>query len=426
MTFDKQRQGNRGHGIGLSASHSGPPVGLAFATFTAVSVALPVLGFVELNGDYEPPDGAAAQFGIVATTTFAIAGLLAIYRALSVANRWAWAVAAVLIGPGAVWSWSTFVVGAGSRLITLTMVLAAGILSVVLLIKGLRLAHWLEVFAGLGSCGLVVAGTMVQLEPLAADSMSIALLAAVSGMACLYGLLVDLEMADRRSLVELTSSRDRIEVEVLRLEDLLHDLRSGLLAIEAAIGSFDDELAAPLRAEAARLRRLTLTGARTVTDFDLVDRVENLVASRRAATADVSFDGPATAMVWGEESEILAIAENLLTNAERHGRDGPIEVAVEVDGGIVRLSVSNRGELTVDDPEAVFRRGYSTHPDGEGLGLARARMLADINGGELQLGPAEPGHTRFVVSLKSPPSARHSLPAVSEVAGPSTELAAAS
>lgn len=403
-------------------SHPGPPVGRAFATFGAVIVGLSALGALELAGHFHPPAGAAAQFGIVATTTFAIAGILAVYRALAIANPWAWAIAAVLIGPGAVWSWSTFVAGPGSPVATSMMVLAAGVLSMVLLIQGLRLARWLEVFGGLGSFGLELVAVMVGLEPSATESMTPALLAAVSGMTCLYGLLVDLEMAEHRSLVELVSARERIENEVARVEDLLHDLRSGLLAIEAAIGSFDDELAEPLRAEAARLRRLTLAGARTVTDFDLVDRVKSLVASRSAAGVDVRFEGPRTATVWGEESEILAIVENLLANAERHGSAGPIRVEIVADDREGRLSVHNPGELPAGDPEAVFHRGFSTHPDGEGLGLARARMLADINGGELQVGDAEAGHTSFVLSLKAKAPTPLSVPVA---APPSATVVAA-
>ena len=383
------------------ASRPGPPVGRAFATFGAVIVALSALGALELAGRFQPPSAVAAQFGIVATTTFAIAGILAFYRALTIANPWAWAIVAVLIGPGAVWTWATFIDGPGSPTSSSLVVLAAGTLSMVLLIQGLRLTHWLEVFGGLGSFGLVLVAVMVRLEPAATDSMSPALLAAVSGMICLYGLLVDLELAEHRSLVELTSSRERIQNEVARVEELLHDLRSGLLAIEAAIGSFDGELAGPLRAEAARLRRLTLAGARTVTEFDLADRVASLVASRRAGGPAISLDGPETATVWGEESEVLAIVDNLLANAERHGQAGTIRVAISTGEAGVELSVSNRGELPAGDPEAVFHRGFSTHPDGEGLGLARARMLADINGGQLRVGAAEPGHTTFVLGLQA-------------------------
>ncbi|MGI9597464.1 MAG: sensor histidine kinase [Acidimicrobiales bacterium] len=381
---------------------SGPPVGRAFVIFTAVMIALSAVAGVERAGPFDLPIGTPSQFGAVATTTFAIAGILAVYRAVTIRNVWAGAIAAVLIGPGAAWSWSTFVAtGAAPRVVTSLVVLASGILAVVLLTKGLRLAHWLEVFGGLGSCGLAIVAALVRIDPAAAESTTPALLAAVAGMVCLYGLLVDFEMAEHRSLVDLVESRERIELEVSRLEELLHDLRSGLLAIEAAIGSFDNELAGPLRVEAARLRRLTLTGARAVGDFDLVDRVENLVAARRAAGVQITLGGPDEAMAWGEESEVLAIVDNLLSNAERHGRPGPILVEIGEGGGTTRLSVSNPGQLPVGDPDAVFRRGVTTHPDGEGLGLARARMLAEINGAELRVSPAEAGRTTFVLSLRS-------------------------
>ncbi len=385
-----------------SSEHSGPPVGRAFAVFTAVTLSLLGVAAIELAGPVELPVGSSSQFGIVATTTFAIAGLLAVYRALAMRNPWAGAIAMVLLGPGATWSWSTFVVdGPGSRLATSLVVVAAGVLAIVLLTKGLRLAHWLEVFGGLGCCGLAIVATLVRLDPAAANSSTPALLAAVAGMISLYGLLVDLELAEHRSLVELLESRERIENEVSRVEELLHDLRSGLLAIEAAIGSFDDELAGPLRVEAARLRRLTLNGARTVSDFDLVDRVENLVAARRAAGVPVRLKGASAATAWGEESEVLAIVDNLLSNAERHGTPGPISVEISGGEGETKLSVCNRGQLPAGDPDAVFRRGVTTHPQGQGIGLARARMLADINGADLRVGPPKNGQTTFVLSLKS-------------------------
>ncbi len=391
-----------------SVSRTGPPVGRAFVAFTAVIVGLLVLAGTELAGGVAVTIGTSSQFGLVATTTFAIAAVLATYRAVAIRNWWVGASAAVLIGPGAGWSWSTFVAdGASSPTTTSLAILSAGVLAVVLLTKGLRLAHWLEVFGGLGSCGLMLAAVLVRLDPSATGATSPALLAAVAGMICLYGLLVDLELAEHRSLLELIESRKRIELEVSQVEDLLHDLRGGLLAIEAAIGSFDGELAAPLRAEAARLRRLTVTGARTVTEFDLVERVENLVAARRAAGVRIRLRAPAEAAALGEESEVLAIVDNLLSNAERHGGPDPILVEI-VDGdradGATRLSVCNRGELPAGDPDAVFGRGVTTHPDGQGLGLARARMLADVNGAELRVGPAEAGHTTFVLSLRSRPS----------------------
>ncbi|MDH3295985.1 MAG: hypothetical protein OER95_16835, partial [Acidimicrobiia bacterium] len=248
----------------------GPPVGRAFVVFGGTIVVLLVLVAAEAARLIDVPVGTSSQLGVVATTTFSIAALLAAYRAVAIHSAWAAAVAVVLLGPGAAWSWSTFVIGGRpSPLLTSLVVVAAGTLAIVLLSKGLHLAHWLEVFGGLGAFGLGMVAAVVRLDPLTAGTALSALLAAVAGMTCLYGLLVDAEMAEHRSLVELLESRQRIEHEVARVEDLLHDLRSGLLAIEAAIGSFDEPLAGPLRSEAARLRRLTLTGARTAGSFDL-------------------------------------------------------------------------------------------------------------------------------------------------------------
>lgn len=383
-------------------SRSGPPVGRAFVAFTAVVVCLFLLAVAELAGLIRLPTGASAQFGIVATTTFALAGLLAAYRAHTIRNWWAAAMAAVLLGPGATWCWATFVTESPSpQLAASLIVLAAGVLAVVLLSTGFRTAHWLEVFGGLGTCALTMVAVLVRFDGSATTATAPALLAAVAGMICLYGLLVDLEVAEHRSLVELVESRKRIEQEVSQVEELLHDLRGGLLAIEAAIGSFDGELAGPLRNEAARLRRLTLTGGRTVADFDLVDRVTNLVATRKAGGVDILFRAPKHATAWGEESEVLAIVDNLLSNADRHGGPGPIVVEISSEDGTTRLSVRNKGQLQAESPDAAFTRGTTTHPDGQGLGLARARMLADVNGAELRVGPAEAGYTTFVLSLMS-------------------------
>ncbi|MEM7324122.1 MAG: HAMP domain-containing sensor histidine kinase [Actinomycetota bacterium] len=381
---------------------AGPPVGPAFVAFTILMIGLFVLAVAELAELLVLPVELSSQFGVVAVTTFGLSGVLAAYRAISLRNWWAAAIAAVLIGPGATWSWAAFVAdGPRPQLAASFIVLAAGVLAVGLLSTGFRTAHWLEVFGGLGTCGLTMVAVLVRFDGDATTATAPALLAAVAGMICLYGLLVDLEVAEHRSLVELMESRKRIEREVSQVEELLHDLRGGLLAIEAAIGSFDGELAAPLRSEAARLRRLTLTGARTVEDFDFADRVENLVATRQAAGVEIELRSPEHAYAWGEESEVLAIVDNLLSNADRHGGNEPIMVEISTEDGRTRLSVRNSGGLKVSNPDAAFTRGITSHPDGQGLGLARARMLADVNGAELRLGPAEAGHTTFVLSLLS-------------------------
>lgn len=384
-----------------SGGGSGPPVAQALAVFTGTIVGLLALAAADVAGSLELPDRASSQFGVVASTTFSIAGIAAVYRALEVRNRWAASTAALLWGPGALWLWWTFVSGrpVGWPVNTAVAIASAGT-ATVLLTKGLRRRRWLAVFAGLGLLGLGLVAGLVCVNPATMGTSLPALLASVAGMTCLYGLLVDLEVAEHRSSAELVESRRRVEAEVSRIEDLLHDLRNGLLAMEAAIGSVDDELARPLQAEAARLRRLTRIGARTVAPFDLVPRLRDLVAARLAAGVCVALRGPDEATVWGEESEVLAIVDNLLSNAERHGQRG--QIVIEIAGGdeATRVSVSSCGQLPAD-PEVVFTRGLTTHPEGRGLGLARARMLAGVNGAELRVAPSQPGRATFVLTLRS-------------------------
>ncbi len=386
--------------------HLEPPVARALTVFALTMTALTAAAGAGVSGVVRLPVTASSHFGVMAATTFAIAGGLAAYRAIITRDGWVGAIAAVLFGPGATWSWLAFVAtDPPPTLATAATSLVTGTAAIALLLTGLRTTRWLEVFGGLGSLGLAFVAALVLQEPTTATSTALpALLASVAGMTCVYGLLVDLEVSEHRSLVELQASREQIEAEVDRVEELLHDLRSGLLAIEAAIGSVDDELAAPLQSEAARLRRLTLTGARSVGPFDLGAGLAAMVTSRRRSGTELVVRGPDRATAWGEESEVLAIVDNLLSNAERHGCDGPIEIDLSMAEGTTRLTVANRGELATDDPELVFRRGVTTHPDGQGLGLARARMLAGVNGGQLEVGPARSGWTSFVLTLQTEPT----------------------
>jgi nitrogen-specific signal transduction histidine kinase len=82
-----------------------------------------------------------------------------------------------------------------------------------------------------------------------------------------------------------------------------------------------------------------------------------------------------------------------------------VVVEIHENEGATPHSVTKRGHLPDRDPEEIFRRGVTTHPEGQGLGLARSRMLAGINGGQLRLGPAEAGQTTFVLNLRSRPPA---------------------
>ncbi|MDH3680469.1 MAG: HAMP domain-containing histidine kinase [Acidimicrobiia bacterium] len=402
---------------------AGPPVGKAFVSFVVALTVVSGLAIVERRSPIAVPPSAAAQLGVVAATLFAVSGVLSAYRAAVARSRIAGLIAGVLLGPGAAWSWVAFVdrSSAGATASALVVVASAA-LAILLLGRGLSSARWLEVFAGLGSLALAMAASLVRTGAATASTTgSVALLAAGAGMTCLYGLLVDIEVSEHRSIEQLRAVRRRMTDELTRNEDLLHDLRSGLLSIEAAVGAASSELAGPVQSEVARLRRLTVAGAglasgtfypaaltngQAVTEwprraaFDLVPAVRSMIDIRRSAGLAIELRSPAAVLIRGNESELLSVVDNLIANAFRHGLV-PIVVEIAETGHAVTLSVTDAGgELSAADAARVFERGVSGHPGGTGFGLSRARQLAERNSAQVVLEPTKDG-TRFVVRMGS-------------------------
>ncbi len=354
------------------------------------------------------PSPAPEQLGMVATTVFFLAGVSVLYRAVSTQTTTLVPVAVVLFGPGAWWCWSAFVNGqpidrydrpGPGAWITIVVVMVSAAVGIALLAEGMVKARWLGVFTGLGFVGLAVSATVVRANPDTVTTVSLPLAATVAGMTCLYGSLVEIEASERRSIDQLARAKAQIESEIAATEDLLHDLRNGLLSIEAAMGAVDSDLAAPLRSEAARLRRLTSKRKRVLAEFDLLPGLRELARARRASGAVIDLRLPGEARATGDESEVLAIIDNLLANAHRHGT-GPIEIDVMESAGGVSITVSDRGPASgALHPSLMFTRGHSSHPNGEGLGLSRSRMLAQANNGSLRFARSDNGKTSFVLTI---------------------------
>ena len=109
--------------------------------------------------------------------------------------------------------------------------------------------------------------------------------------------------------------------------------------------------------------------------------------------------------VTGDEAEVLAIIENLITNAQRHGRP-PVKIMVEQADESIELSVAdNGGGIDESIRDRLFERGVTTEPGGTGLGLARARDLAERNHARLTLDASSSSGTRFVLALEPSPVA---------------------
>ncbi|HEU5315969.1 MAG TPA: HAMP domain-containing sensor histidine kinase [Chloroflexota bacterium] len=152
----------------------------------------------------------------------------------------------------------------------------------------------------------------------------------------------------------------------------------------------------------------------------------------RAAT--VHGDGRPTA--WADELQLRRVLQNLLVNAATYSpRDAPVEVDVAADptGGVVRVSVADRGPgVPPEDAARIFDRFYrgaaprekdKEPAPGTGLGLAIARGIVDSHGGRIWVEPRGDGHgARFVFTVPTTPQKTSHTTA----AGPAAQAAEAS
>ena len=97
---------------------------------------------------------------------------------------------------------------------------------------------------------------------------------------------------------------------------------------------------------------------------------------------------------------------NLIANAIRHSGSKDIVVSLESAGKQVRIIVEDHGiGIPPEHAARVFERFHRVDParaaetGGAGLGLAIARRIARLHGGDLVLFPAKPHGCRFVFSL---------------------------
>jgi signal transduction histidine kinase len=99
--------------------------------------------------------------------------------------------------------------------------------------------------------------------------------------------------------------------------------------------------------------------------------------------ARVMLDGAPGAPAEARKDEVKEVLVNLVENA----RDaGAREVRVQVDGGGLRLAVTDDGRgIPPEAMSRVFEPAFSTTSSGAGLGLAIARRLVESWGGTITL-----------------------------------------
>ena len=226
--------------------------------------------------------------------------------------------------------------------------------------------------------------------------------------------VTQMDITDRVRAEEALRHDDRRKDEFLAM--LAHELRNPLSPIGAAA-----DLLAMGRLDAARVRQTSAVISRQVKHMtglvdDLLDvsRVtrglitldrEKLDARRIVADAveqvrpliDVRrhqltvHTPPEPAYVLGDQKRLTQVMTNLLNNAAKYTPlDGRIVVAVELDGGFVRMRVTDNGiGMTPDVLARAFElfsqaeRTSDRSQGGLGIGLALVKSLVELHGGSV-------------------------------------------
>ncbi|MGP3637264.1 sensor histidine kinase [Streptomyces sp. 24-1644] len=124
---------------------------------------------------------------------------------------------------------------------------------------------------------------------------------------------------------------------------------------------------------------------------DLVTILGNLIDNAVDAASEAATGGPGAV---GAEPCAVTIP------SPRTGSRARVTVTALAGDGELLLRVADTGAgIGPDDADEVFRRGWSTHGAGRGLGLALVRQAAHRNGGTVTLDRGAEGGAEFTVRL---------------------------
>ena len=220
---------------------------------------------------------------------------------------------------------------------------------------------------------------------------------------------------------------DRVRRDLVA--NVSHELRTPISALQAVLENLVDgvERADPeklramlsqterLGALVAQLLELSRLESGTVPlnrgRFELKPMLEEAAEHTRLHSGEVDVTvevDPPSAMADGDAERVHQVVANLLDNALRYSPPGGT-VQVRAAGGLggtVTIEVCDEGPGIADGEETkVFERFYradaarSSSHGGAGLGLAIARWIVDLHGGDIRAEPRHPHGCRMVVVL---------------------------
>jgi signal transduction histidine kinase len=231
----------------------------------------------------------------------------------------------------------------------------------------------------------------------------------------------------REGLEELAEAKDRF------IATVSHELRTPLAAVVGFAGELAESVESYSSAEITEMVQLIASQS-----VEMAQLVDDLLTAERAASGNLTIkpvamdllhesrsivESMGTAVVatvngdptpaWADTLRTRQILRNLLTNAARYG-GSQVKISVSSLGDTAVIVVSDDGPgINVVDSERIFdayfrAQSEEARPDSVGLGLAVARQLARIMGGDLVY-RRRAGWTRFELTL---PTTSENAPAL--------------
>jgi signal transduction histidine kinase len=223
---------------------------------------------------------------------------------------------------------------------------------------------------------------------------------------------------------------DRVRRELVA--NVSHELRTPITALQAVLENLvdgvepaDPETLRTMLRQGERLGALVTqlldlsrleSGAVPLQrrSFELQPLLDDVAGETRLRATDVAVAvrvDPAGATADGDPERVHQVVANLVDNAVRHSpAGGTVELRATRDRAGVTIEVSDEGPgINEEERSKVFERFYradsarSSKDGGAGLGLAIARWIVDLHGGDIRVETVQPHGCRMIVQL---PAAR--------------------